>query len=264
PDISFPVLRRRAADMFLDMLQAYGDLALRKGHSSLAWGTCFPSETACRSAQSRLNKAGVVAYRETGSNRPVLMVTDRYTPKDIFHPERFWKKKWHGTWSILMYDIPEEDRVFRNSLRRFLRRLRMGCLQKSVWVSPWDIRPSYDDLVQTVGIEFVAHLFEARSVLYRDPGEIVRAAWDFVSLSETQQEYVRYVKSTENAVSSGIVADEELEEYARNEMEAFATAMTDDPLLPKELHPHGYIGPDVHKAHLAFVETMRIRLKGIR
>ena len=41
----------------------------------------------------------------------------------------------------------------------------MGCLQKSVWVSPRDIRPEHDDLVKGIRVNFYAYLFEATTVL---------------------------------------------------------------------------------------------------
>jgi len=48
---------------------------------------------------------------------------------------------------------------------------------------------------------------------------------------------------------------------AREEITAYQTAMLEDPLLPKELIPHGYKGFDVFAMHKKFVREVRTHLK---
>ncbi|MDP1884125.1 MAG: hypothetical protein Q8L10_02050 [Candidatus Moranbacteria bacterium] len=45
-------------------------------------------------------------------------------------------KKWDGKWRIVIFDIPEKDRMFRDILRDHLRELEFLKLQHSVFVSP--------------------------------------------------------------------------------------------------------------------------------
>lgn len=47
-------------------------------------------------------------------------------------------KKWDKKWRIVLFDIPEEQRVWRNILRAQLKRLQFRELQKSVFVHPFD------------------------------------------------------------------------------------------------------------------------------
>ena len=57
-------------------------------------------------------------------------------------------KKWDGKWRIVIFDIPHKNRVKREALRGFLKRLGFHQLQKSVWVHPYncedEIRLLYD------------------------------------------------------------------------------------------------------------------------
>jgi len=46
------------------------------------------------------------------------------------------KKSWDRLWRIVVFDIPEEDRVFRDILRQHLYDLKFYKLQQSVFVSP--------------------------------------------------------------------------------------------------------------------------------
>ena len=45
-------------------------------------------------------------------------------------------KSWDGKWRIVIFDIPEEDRVFRDILRDHLKELGFYRLQNSVFISP--------------------------------------------------------------------------------------------------------------------------------
>lgn len=48
-------------------------------------------------------------------------------------------KKWDRKWRIVLFDIPEKDRAFRDILRDHLRELKFFKLQHSVFVSPYPL-----------------------------------------------------------------------------------------------------------------------------
>jgi len=136
-------------------------------------------------------QAGLVAYRRGAGKEPVLRLTakGKRATDDIFCPERWWQRRWSGVWYLMVYDIPETQRSYRNVLRQFLRQLRIGRLQGSVWITPRDIRPEYNDLVKAAGIESYAYLFEARTVLGLPTELVVRSAWPTDLLKQCQQWY---------------------------------------------------------------------------
>lgn len=265
PDVSFPVLRRRIVEDFLDMLLWYGDVASSQGRAIL-WQNCFSSEASYYNAVSRLRKSGVLAgHPDVGVGR-ILEVSDntRMKREALLHPDRFWKKQWNGYWSVLVYDIPEKEKVFRDALRRFLQHLRMGCLQKSVWIGSYDIRPNYDDLTQTVQIEFLSYLFEATTVLGRSHQDLVLNAWDFQELALRQRWYLQVCRHNLDAIGPGNLDRTTLENLAREEISAYQVAMERDPLLPQALLPQGYHGQEVFKTHQAFIQALRTQLKRTR
>jgi len=47
-------------------------------------------------------------------------------------------KKWDGRWRVILYDVPAGDRLKRDALRYFIKKLNMQQMQKSVWVYPFD------------------------------------------------------------------------------------------------------------------------------
>lgn len=159
-----------------------------------------------------------------------------------------------------MYDVPEADRGYRNVLRKFLSRLRMGCLQRSVWVSPRDIRSEYEDLMEAAVVDSVSFLFESRTVLGRGPEDIVSGAWDWERLASIQNWYLEVATKVVDQVRGDVYSPDELLGLADQGIDAYLSAMAEDPLLPRTLWPEGYLGEEVYGLHCRFVSTIAARL----
>ncbi len=67
---------------------------------------------------------------------------------------RFRKpKRWDGKWRVVMFDIPEKSRTFRDILREHLREMRFYRLQQSVFVSPYPFEKPLQELVNLYGAD---------------------------------------------------------------------------------------------------------------
>ena len=89
----------------------------------------------------RLERRGLVEKVST-PNGIVVKITDKgkqqtlkYDLLKLTPP----KKDWDGQWRLVFFDISEIDRKKRNSFRTYLRSLGMELMQKSVFVSPYDV-----------------------------------------------------------------------------------------------------------------------------
>jgi len=60
-------------------------------------------------------------------------------------------KKWDKKWRIIIFDIPEKRKGFRDVFRKYLKQLGLYCLQRSVYVYPF---PCFDE------IEYLRQIFE--------------------------------------------------------------------------------------------------------
>lgn len=261
PDISLPVIRRRATEAALDAMLEVGAFLATKGRSALV-RSCYPSDTAYRSAMWRLRKQGLVARRRERGKTPVLALTEKGQSSlpEVCRRSSPWPRKWGGLWYVLLYDVPESERAYRVALRKFLKRLRMGCLQKSVWVSHRDIRPEYDDLVQAGAVDDYSFLLESRTVLGRGPQAVIRAAWDMDGLQNVQRWYCETCEENLENLRGGALAKDELLALARDERMAYLHAMSADPLLPRNLWPGGYAGEQAWKLHRRMVSEITRRL----
>ncbi|HBR79400.1 MAG TPA: hypothetical protein DEA46_03165 [Candidatus Moranbacteria bacterium] len=57
-------------------------------------------------------------------------------------------KKWDKKWRIVIFDIPEGDRIFRRILRQHLRALYFFKVQQSVFISPYPCEKVIADLTR--------------------------------------------------------------------------------------------------------------------
>ena len=246
PDWSLPVIRRRASEEWLDILAGIGEILATRGHSVI-WNNSYPTEKAYQSAMLRLQKSGLVIRTNPKEQLPHLILTDgaKSCCPAYQQPEKLWNTKWSGIWYMLIFDVPESERHYRDSLRRLLKRMRMGCLQRSVWITPRDIRPEYADLEKSAAVDLVAYLLESRTVLRLDQQEIVLNAWDFDRLHKLHSRYLDVFTENMALLDQPTHTEEDLMGLLYQESEAYAQAMRQDPLLPKALHPENYLGKEV-------------------
>ena len=261
PDISLPVIRRRLRDELIILLSETAATVLSCGRNDL-YRHCYPNERSYHSSVARLKKNGLVAVRHRDGSLPTLSLTEegQAAVPDYYSPHRLWGKKWNKRWYVVMFDVPECERAYRDNLRSFLKQKRFGCLQKSVWVTPFDVRAEYDDLEHAAAVDSVAFLFEAQTVLGRGALSVVQHAWDFDKLEKLQSEYIRFAKGNLAKLSPYTCNESELVQLLRMDNLAYSQAMVLDPLLPEELHPPGYCGKGAYEAHTELAQAIAAHL----
>lgn len=91
------------------------------------------------------------------------------------NPINFRKpKKWDGKWRIVMFDIPENDRLFRDILRKHLKELKFKKLQHSVFVSP---HPFERPILELVGLYSAGRYVRVVTAEKLDNGEYLKKAF---------------------------------------------------------------------------------------
>ena len=61
-------------------------------------------------------------------------------------------KKWDGKWRIVIFDISQLKKIYREALRGKLKELGFYPLQKSVWIYPFDCRAEIELLKDFFGL----------------------------------------------------------------------------------------------------------------
>lgn len=261
PKVPFPIARRTITADIMDLAVVIGKaITTRTWHQLM--NVNLAGDSRYRMAMSRLRKLGLVTRRGDEEEPPEFSLSEKGRRRTSLAliPELSWNRKWDDKWYILTYDVPEEDRRYRVVLQSFLRKMRMGCLQKSVWISASDIRPMFDDLDIAADLRNYAFLFECRTVLGQAGSEVARTAWELDSLRDVQAKYVKACADRIKARASGVTRGKfGLLASLRWELAEYSKAMENDPLLPISLYPENYVGQEVVRV---FRERIRQAISG--
>ncbi|MEX0617095.1 MAG: hypothetical protein WD231_04825 [Candidatus Woykebacteria bacterium] len=71
---------------------------------------------------------------------------------------------WDGKYRIFLFDIPEKDRIIRDTLRRKLKRFGFVGWQKSVWISKENIAGELREFVKKANLEDHALIIETNDL----------------------------------------------------------------------------------------------------
>ena len=73
---------------------------------------------------------------------------------------KYWDKKWR----VVVFDIPEEKKQARESIREYLRQLGFYQLQRSVFVIPFECGNEIDFLIELYGVRSNVRQFIATGI----------------------------------------------------------------------------------------------------
>lgn len=100
-----------------------------------------PARQQVLKTRMRLKRKGYIALerRPGGGSRYVLTKKgERKLAKFLLESLRKKKKqRWDNRWRILLYDIPEKHRKYRDRMRQIIRWFGCYQLQKNVWIYPY-------------------------------------------------------------------------------------------------------------------------------
>ena len=172
----------------------------------------------------------------------------RYIKK---HQESEWRlpSTWDKKWRLVVFDIPEEKRILRDHLRRYLKILGFGKVQRSIWISPYnfikEIR-KYTDKLKLSGYVFqiTADEFQgfSESILVQTFWNIKDIHNKYLALieryTEKQKELVEQFQKNprqkDKDISRRVLKEHLIWDYQ--------SILVRDPPLPSELLPENWGG----------------------
>ncbi|MBI2450295.1 MAG: CRISPR-associated endonuclease Cas2 [Candidatus Nealsonbacteria bacterium] len=72
---------------------------------------------------------------------------------------QFIQKRKDGKWIMVIFDVPENKRRYRDELRKILYALGFQRLQKSVWVCPNDVLERLEEAIRIYNIDYYVRTF---------------------------------------------------------------------------------------------------------
>jgi len=106
-------------------------------------------------------------------------------------------KQWSGKWTIIIYDIPEESRDARKSLRKLLKHLGFVQWQQSVWVTINEVQES----LQSITKDNTPHIFcfQANSLFNNQDKKIIK---NLFQPKQLENKYTNYIEKAKISLRS--------------------------------------------------------------
>ena len=241
-----------AQHLFGEYLRAPG-AEIRLRHL-IALMDCFEvPEPTVRVVVARLRRDGWLVSRREGRETSYAL-SDAGARDNAIRRSRIFERitePWDGQWHMVIYQVPETQRVLREQLRRRLHWLGFGPLTSSVWLSPHDrITDVRDGVADQPAIR--VDTFHSRTGDPDTDRELAARAWELGKLHRGYAELVqRYRARPHRAHPDTIDVREALMERTALVHE-FRQFPPRDPDLPAQLLPADWAG---HAAHDEFVEA---------
>lgn len=141
-------------------------------------------------------------------------------------------KKWGGFFTQVSYDIEEASKKTRNLWRGKLKELNFGQLQKSVYISPFNLSDDLCEFVQERKLTGKVYISRVKFIAI-DPKEIAYRAWP---LEDLEKAYDKLLEEWE---------EEKLE--SQEFLASYFDLLFTDPHLPRQLLPDSWPGFAIQK-----------------
>jgi len=127
-------------------------------------------------------------------NRKIIGPNSRFRPRkeNIFS---LITKPWDKKWRLVVFDIPEKNRLARDALRKKLKELGFAPLQRSTWISPLAIDPFLEKLDDQISNNSWFFIFQGE-INKKDPKELVRELWPIENWKEEAEGLVEKIRGT--------------------------------------------------------------------
>lgn len=176
-------------------------------------------------------------------------------------PETLWARRWDGRWRLVIFDVPTARNGHRQRLRRYLRERGFGFLQRSVWITPDPLDEERERLADAKTDVRSLILLEGRPCADESDAEIVISAWDFERINKGYARHVEILTRRPQGSLNDQALAKALHHWATEEREAWLSAISCDPLLPKRLLPAGYLGCDAWQRRVSVLAEARKQLQ---
>jgi phenylacetic acid degradation operon negative regulatory protein len=141
---------------------------------------------------------------------------------------------WDGSWTVVIFSVPESQRELRHVARTRLRWLGFSPLYNGTWVSPWQRCSEAARLLSEVGVR---HAIVLRSTLSESSPESPTSAWDLDALTNAYNDFLDEFSPLLERAQSGNIGTAEALLKRILLMDAWRQFPAIDPDLPAELLP---------------------------
>lgn len=221
------------------------------------------SSDAVRAAANRMVRTGYLVKkgRGRGNVRYELGPTGQTIVERFIHKLLHWhmslegEPAWDGTWLVVTFTVPEEQRGKRDAFRERLAEMGFGLLSSSVWISPFDHEADVAAHVEELGLGgmvAILHCDHIQMTGLATVAELARSVWDLGPVMDHYHDLNRRIEvsmASLERMGQGEQVDAEVLFFEAMDMqnEMLEMILSEDPCLPPELLPPDWPGHRTHE-----------------
>jgi phenylacetic acid degradation operon negative regulatory protein len=195
-----------------------------------------------RAALSRLSRRGLLSSAKSGRNTSYRLTTTAAAVlrEGTAHVLAFGAtdRPWSGTWTIVTFSVPEDQRRSRPVLRSRLRWLGFAPLYDGVWISPHPPTDRLEAVLERLGI--TASTVVVGTIRERDGASTPLSAWDLDDLRGVYTDFIGEFSDVRGRAARGTVGAAEGLVARTAIMDRWRTMSDLDPDLPAQLLPEDW------------------------
>lgn len=260
-----PKPRSLILDLFGEYLR-FADAEVRLGHLTTLLGAFDVSPPTVRVTMSRLRREGWFTSQRD-SRETIYKLSEemldvlREGRARIFSPP---PSHWDHQWTMVIYQLTEEERQEREQLRKQLTWHGFGSLTTSTWLAPGDRRATAASLVADLP-QGRADVLTCQAGSAEHDLDLTQRCWDLVGLAE---EYRVFIAEHEPLLESAPSLEGAEAMAARTLLiSRYRHFPFRDPQLPTDLRPPDWPGLEAYElfrsAHAALGATSRAYVSSV-
>ena len=242
---------------FLELLAVLGSSALEGMITIPQYQKMFSSsfdENFSRRLE-HLREKGLIAVDSTSEKASwvaSLTTKGKSLVKSSIDLESEWDRPWDKKWRLIAFDLPRNRTRERQALRKWMKDMRLGKLQGSLWITPRSLGGWSSDFENRRIDPSSVVFFEGRFSGVKSNEDHVSKAWDFSVINSRYSDYLDFV----SRMTKKRISRPRFPSWFNEEIELWTHALEVDPILPRELWPResgsNYLGPEALSARRRF------------
>jgi len=171
---------------------------------------------------------------------------------------KFFKQKWDGYWRMVIFDIPENRKTLRASLRRKLISLGLGQWQKSVYITPFPLEEEINQFLKAKDLFGYCFCMKAKRLSRGDNCQIASIAFKLEELNKNYYQFIdEDIEQAEFLFKQGKLKSDQVQKLVNKYLELISK----DPGLPTELLPNVWWGEKAKEEFKKFIFNLKINRK---
>ncbi len=179
----------------------------------------------------RLNRKRLLTYHKRNNLYSTTITEYGIQRLNEIIPQYHRKRPWDGFIYLITYDIPQTANAKRDLFREFIKRINCKLLQESTWITPFNPRQLINDYIKTKKIPgqiIVSNVGKDGGIGELTIQSLLVKLYSLENINDRYEDFIRDSKGKNMTIFSLLCR--------------YLSILKDDPQLPFELLPRGWLG----------------------